>query len=78
MGMEVQDLKEQLIATNEEFYRLTKEHTDCKHQLEKYNGIIHFAEEQEVEEKTLKKKLALKDRMEEILQKHLRKARSHS
>lgn len=75
MGMEVQDLKEQLIATNEEYSRLTKEHTDCKRQLEKFNGSTHLTEAQEVEEKILKKKkLALKDRMEEILQKHLREA----
>jgi uncharacterized protein len=68
-----QDVKEQLLASNEEFSRLAKEHADYEHQLELLSSRSHLSEEEQIQEITLKKrKLSLKDQMESIIQRYRR------
>ena len=71
MDRSLEDLKQQLIATNEEFSRLAKEHSDYKRKLEDLYRQPHLTDADRMEEINLKKrKLFLKDQMERILQKH--------
>jgi len=62
------DLKEELIATDEEFRRLHEEHQECERRLETLNGRTLLSQDDEMEEKRIKvHKLTLKDRMEQIV-----------
>jgi len=62
------DLKEELIATDDEFRRLHEEHQECERRLETLNGRTLLSQDDEMEEKRIKlHKLALKDRMEQIV-----------
>jgi len=71
MDRSLEDLKQQLIATNEEFSRLAKEHSEYKRKLEDLYKQPHLTDADRMEEINLKKrKLFLKDQMERILQKH--------
>ena len=71
MDRSLEDLKQQLIATNEEFSRLAKEHSEYKRKLEDLYRQPHLTDADRMEEINLKKrKLFLKDQMERILQKH--------
>ena len=71
MDRSLEDLKQQLIATNEEFSRLAKEHSEYKRKLEDLYKQPHLTDADRMEEVNLKKrKLFLKDQMERILQKH--------
>jgi uncharacterized protein YdcH (DUF465 family) len=71
MEKDLQDLKQHLMATNEEFSRLALEHSQHEQQLEELSRQPYLTEAQKIEEVKLKKrKLSLKDRMESILQKH--------
>lgn len=64
-------LKEELIASDDEFRRLHEEHQEYERRLEELNGKSLLSQEDEVEEKRIKlHKLALKDRMEAILREH--------
>jgi len=65
------DLKRELIRTDEDFRRLHDEHQACETRLSELVQNSLPSPEDEVEEKRLKlQKLALKDRMEEILREH--------
>ena len=65
------DLKEELLHTDPEFRRLTEEHHGCEDRLQEINQKSLLSQDDETEEKKLKlHKLALKDRMEEILRQH--------
>jgi len=65
------DLKRELIRTDEDFRRLHDEHQACESRLSELVQNSLPSPEDEVEEKRLKlQKLALKDRMEEILREH--------
>jgi len=65
------DLKEELIATDDEFRRLHEEHQECERRLEALNGRTLLSQDDEMEEKRIKlHKLALKDRMEQIVRQH--------
>ena len=65
------DLKRELIRTDEDFRRLHDEHQACESRLSELVQNSLPSAEDEVEEKRLKlQKLALKDRMEEILREH--------
>jgi len=65
------DLKRELIRTDEDFRRLHDEHQACEGRLSELVQNSLPSAEDEVEEKRLKlQKLALKDRMEEILREH--------
>ena len=67
------ELREQLMANNEEFRRLATEHQAYSQQLDQLTGRAHLSEEERIEEIRLKKKkLQLKDQMYSIVQKYRR------
>ncbi len=75
METDHQEVKNRLMATNEEFSRLAKEHSQYKQQLEELSSRPHLTESERLEEVNLKKrKLVLKDQMEKILQQHINTA----
>jgi len=62
--MDEKALKERLLKESEEFRRLAEEHRRCEERLEVLRNKGALTEDEEVEERQLKKKkLALKDRM---------------
>ena len=71
MDRSLEELKQELIATNEEFSRLAKEHSEHKRRLGELYQHPHLTDADRVEEVNIKKrKLFLKDQMERILQKN--------
>jgi uncharacterized protein YdcH (DUF465 family) len=67
----VQELKELLLKTDEEFRQLATQHHELDDRLHELSGKSDLSEPEQVEETTLKKrKLQLKDRMEDILRRH--------
>jgi len=71
MDTGLQELKNRLIATDEHFSRLVKEHCDHEHRLEQLSSKSFLTDSEQVEEVRLKKrKLSLKDQMQEILQRY--------
>ncbi len=57
--------REQLMATNEQYQNLRKEHTRYAAELEKLTSKAHLSEQEQLEEIRLKKlKLRVKDQME--------------
>ncbi|HYO12127.1 MAG TPA: DUF465 domain-containing protein [Thermoanaerobaculia bacterium] len=65
------ELKAELIATDDEFRRLFEEHQASERRLEEINQKSLLSQEDEAEEKRIKlHKLVLKDRMEGILRAH--------
>ena len=74
-----QELREQLLANNEEFRRLAAEHKSYADQLEKLNDLPHLNDDERLQEITLKKKkLMLKEQMYIIVQKYRREVESRS
>ncbi len=64
------ELREHLLKENAEYRRLAAEHHACDDQLENFSKKHFLSEEEELQEKTLKKKkLMLKDQMYSIVQK---------
>ena len=73
----VQELKELLLKTDEEFRQLATQHHDLDAHLHELSGKPYLSESDQVEEVRLKKlKLQLKDRMEDILRRQ-RQDQSH-
>ena len=71
MNEQSQDLKEQLLKSNEEFHSLAVKHHELEDRLHELTGKSYLSEPEQLEEVTLKKrKLQIKDRMEDILRKH--------
>jgi hypothetical protein len=67
----VQELKELLLKTDEEFRQLATQHHELDDRLHELASKAYLSEPEQVEEVTLKKrKLHLKDRMEDILRRH--------
>ena len=67
----VQELKELLLKTDEEFRQLATQHHDLDDRLHELALKAYLSESEQVEEVTLKKKkLQLKDRMEDIVRRH--------
>jgi uncharacterized protein len=65
------DLKAELIKTDDEFRRLYEEHQAYERRLQEINQKSLLSQEDEIEEKKIKlHKLALKDHMEQILRAH--------
>lgn len=65
------DLKAELIETDEEFRRLYEEHKEYERRLQSLNQKSLLSQEDEAEEKKIKlHKLVLKDHMEQILRQH--------
>ena len=71
METNLQEVRNQLLATDEAFSRLAREHSDYEQQLEELSQRPHLTEDERLLEiKLKKKKLSLKDQMEQILQQH--------
>jgi len=71
MNAQTQDLKDVLLRTNEEFHQLAAQHHELDDRLHQLTAKAYLSEPEQLEETTLKKrKLQLKDRMEDILRRH--------
>jgi len=71
--MAAAELRQQLIAANEDFRRLAQEHTQYAQRLDALINKRYLSEEEKVEEVRLKKlKLRLKDEMERMEQDYRR------
>ena len=71
MNDQSQDLKQVLLQTNEEFHQLAAKHHELEGRLRELTTKPYLSEPEQLEEVTLKKrKLQLKDRMEDILRRH--------
>ena len=69
---EAQEAKHLLLQTNEEYRQLADEHHALDGRLHKLTGKPYLSDEEQLLEVSLKKKkLHLKDRMEEILRDYL-------
>ena len=67
----VQELKELLLKTDEEFRQLATQHHTLDERLHELSVKPYLSEPDQVEEVRLKKlKLQLKDKMEDILRRH--------
>ena len=67
----VQELKELLLKTDEEFRQLATQHHELDDRLHELSTKPYLSEPEQLEEVTLKKrKLQIKDRMEDILRRH--------
>ena len=65
------DLKAELIQTDDDFRRLYEEHQEFERRLQELNHKTLLSQDDEVEEKKIKlHKLMLKDRMEQMLRMH--------
>jgi uncharacterized protein YdcH (DUF465 family) len=63
-----EDLKAHLIATNEEYRKLSGQHSEFARKLDALESRPYLTEEEQLEETRLKKlKLRLKDQMEAIV-----------
>jgi hypothetical protein len=68
MNAQGQDLKDLLLQTDEEFRNLAAKHHDLDDRLHQLTAKQYLSEPEQVEEVTLKKrKLHLKDQMEDML-----------
>jgi hypothetical protein len=68
MNEQSQDLKDLLLQTDEEFHQLAAKHHELEGRLQQLTTKAYLSEPEQLEEVTLKKrKLQLKDRMEDIL-----------
>jgi len=64
-------IQEELVHTDEGFRRLYEEHQECERRLAEITQKSLLSQEDEMEEKRLKRqKLSLKDRMAELLRQH--------
>ena len=71
MNEQPQDIKELLLATDEEFHRLADQHHELEDRLHELLTRPYLSEPEQLEEVTIKKrKLMLKDRMESIINQH--------
>jgi uncharacterized protein YdcH (DUF465 family) len=64
-------LARELLETDGEFRRLYDDHQECERRLDELNAKSLLSQDDEIEEKKLKiHKLALKDRMEQLVRSH--------
>ena len=71
MNEQLQNLKELLLQTDEEFNRLAARHHELDDRLHELSSKHYLSEPEHLEQVNLKKqKLQLKDRMEDILRRH--------
>jgi uncharacterized protein len=71
MNEQSQDLKELLLQTDEEFHQLAAKHHELDDRLHELAAKSYLSQPEQLEEVNLKKrKLQLKDRMEDILRRH--------
>ena len=77
MNVQSQGLKEELLRTDEEFHQLVAKHHELEDRLHELTAKHYLSEPEQVEEVNLKKrKLQLKDRMEDIIRRR-REAQPH-
>jgi len=68
MNEQPQDVKAKLLRTDEEFQQLASRHHELEDRLHQLTAKHYLSEPEQVEEVTLKKrKLQIKDRMEDIV-----------
>ena len=73
MNEQLQALKELLLQTDEEFHELAAKHHELEDRLHELSSKHYLSDPEQLEKATLKKrKLQLKDRMEDILRRHRR------
>lgn len=71
-----EELVQRHAVHDEELKALYVEHQELKHRIEAFNSKLYLAPEDEMERKRLQKlKLASKDRMMELLNRHQNEAR---
>ena len=71
MNVHPQDLKAELLRTDEEFHNLAAKHHQLEDRLQELTAKHYLSAPEQLEEATLKKrKLQLKDRMEDILRRY--------
>ena len=71
MNEQLQEIKALLLQTDEEFNQLAAKHHELEDRLHQLTAKAYLSEPEQVEEVTLKKrKLQLKDRMEDIMRRH--------
>jgi uncharacterized protein len=71
MNAQSQDLKAQLIESDEEFHDLANKHHQLEDRLHELTAKQYLSQPEQVEETNLKKrKLQIKDRMEDIIRRH--------
>ena len=71
MNVQAQDLKAELLRTDEEFHNLAAKHHELEDRLQELTAKHYLSAPEQLEEATLKKrKLQLKDRMEDILRRY--------
>ncbi|HMB52409.1 MAG TPA: hypothetical protein VKU40_03775 [Thermoanaerobaculia bacterium] len=65
------ELKEELLASDQEYRRLHDEHQEYEQRLEQLHAKSLLSQDDEIEEKKIKlHKLALKDQMEHLARQH--------
>ena len=70
MSSPTEAIREQLMATNQEYQRLREEHARYALQLDQLASKMYLSDQEKLEEVRLKKlKLRLKDQMEMLVQK---------
>lgn len=73
---ELNPAQEELLETDDQFRRLHEEHQTCEQRLEEINGKSFLSQEDEFEQKRLKRhKLTLKDQMHAMLLHHRQEER---
>ena len=66
-----QELRDRLLESDDEFRQLAAKHREFEDRLRELTSKPHLSDVEQLEEVTLKKrKLQLKDRMEEIVRRH--------
>lgn len=71
MPTDARELRERLLSSDEEFRQLAAKHREYDVRLRDLSAKPHLSEQERLEQVTLKKrKLQLKDRMEDILRRH--------
>jgi len=71
MNAQTQDLKARLLRTDGEYHDLAAKHHELEDRLHQLTAKPYLSQPEQVEEVTLKKrKLQLKDRMEDIERRH--------
>ena len=71
MTADSQALKALLLATDDEYRELAAKHQELEGRLQELHAKHYLSQPEQVEESTLKKrKLQLKDRMEDIVRRH--------
>jgi uncharacterized protein YdcH (DUF465 family) len=67
MSLDAVSLREHLLKQNEQYRQLDEQHREYEHRLQRLTDKVVLSDDEQVEETVLKKKkLQIKDKMEEI------------